>query len=68
MAPDPQENVVKSSENIEEKAPIPLSEYANKLEPKVKKRYVEKIRLLEYIHSTGNDHQNKSMIIQLLES
>ena len=46
MAPDPQENVVKSSENIEEKAPIPLSEYANKLEPKVKKRYVEKISVI----------------------
>ena len=29
MAPDAQENGMKSSENIEEKAPIPLSEYAN---------------------------------------
>lgn len=37
---------MKSSENIEEKAPIPLSEYANKLEPKVKKRYVEKISVI----------------------
>ena len=46
MAPDPQENVVKSSENIVEKAPIPLSEYANKLEPKVKKRYVEKTSVI----------------------
>ena len=46
MAPDAQENGVKSSENIEEKAPIPLSEYANKLEPKVKKRYLEKISVI----------------------
>ena len=46
MAPGPQENVVKSSENIEEKAPIPLSQYANKLEPKVKKRNVEKISVI----------------------
>ena len=46
MAPHPQENEVKSSENIEEKAPIPLSEYANQLEPKVKKRYLEKISVI----------------------
>ena len=43
MAVDTQENEVKSSENISEKASIPLSDYANKLEPKVKKRYLEKI-------------------------
>ena len=46
MAPHPQENEVRSSENIEEKAPIPLSEYANQLEPKVKKRYLEKISVI----------------------
>ena len=34
---------MKSSENISEKASIPLSVYANKLEPEVKKRYLEKI-------------------------
>ena len=43
IAGDTQENEVKSSENISEKASIPLSDYANKLEPKVKKRYLEKI-------------------------
>ncbi|XP_068743620.1 uncharacterized protein [Montipora capricornis] len=43
MALDTQENEVKSSENMSEKACIPLSDYANKLEPKVKKRYLEKI-------------------------
>ena len=42
MALDTQENEVKSSENISEKASIPLSDYANNLEPKVKKRYLEK--------------------------
>ena len=41
MAPDAQENGVKSSENIEEKAPIPLE-----LEPKVKKHYLEKISVI----------------------
>lgn len=34
---------MKSSENINKKAAIPLSDYANKLEPKVKKRYFVKI-------------------------
>ena len=34
---------MKSSQNINEKASIPLSDYANKLEPKVKKRYLGKI-------------------------
>ena len=43
MALDTQENEVKSSENIGERASIPLSDYAKKLEPKVKKRYLEKI-------------------------
>ena len=42
MALDTQENEVKSSDNMSEKACIPLSDYANKLEPKVKKRYLEK--------------------------
>ena len=32
MALDTQENEVKSSENMSEKACIPLSDYANKLE------------------------------------
>ena len=32
-----------SCENSEQKPSIPLSVYANKLEEKVKKRYVEKI-------------------------
>lgn len=43
MAPGAQENEVKSSQNINEKASIPFSDYANKLEPKVKKCYLEKI-------------------------
>ena len=43
MALGIQENEVKSSENIIKKASIPLSDYDNKLEPKVKKRYLEKI-------------------------
>ena len=47
IAPDPQENVVKSSENIEEKAPIPLSEYANKLEPRSRSGMSKKFRLSE---------------------
>ena len=37
------ENEVKSSENINEKASIPLSDYANNLEPKAKKHYLVKI-------------------------
>ena len=43
MALRTQENEVKSSENINEKAFIPLSHYANNLEPKVKKHYLVKI-------------------------
>ena len=43
MALDTQENEVNWSENISEKASIPLKDYANKLEPKVKKRYLKKI-------------------------
>ena len=43
MALHTQENEVKSSENINEKASIPLSDYANNLEPKVKKHYLVKI-------------------------
>ena len=44
MALNTQENEVKSSENVSEKASIPLSDYApNKLEPQVKKCYLEKI-------------------------
>jgi len=39
MALDTQENLVKSSEKVA----IPLSDYAKKLEPKAKKRYLEKI-------------------------
>lgn len=38
-----QENELKSSEHINQKASIPLSDYANKLEPKVKKSYLAKI-------------------------
>lgn len=37
------ENEMKSSENIKGKPSIPLSDYANKLDEKVKKRYLEKI-------------------------
>lgn len=43
MALDIQENEVKSSENINEKGSVLLSDYAKKLEPKVKKHYLEKI-------------------------
>lgn len=43
MALDTQENELKSSEDINEKGFIPLSDYAKKLEPKVKKCYLEKI-------------------------
>ena len=41
---------MKSSENINEKASIPLSDYANKLEPKVKKRYLAKISAIGIDH------------------
>ena len=43
MARDSQDGEVQSSENIKEKPCIPLSNYANELEPKVKKRYPDKI-------------------------
>ena len=43
MVLDTQENEVKTSENIGRRASIPLSDCAKKLEPKVKKRYLEKI-------------------------
>ena len=43
MVLDTQENEVKTSENIGRRASIPLSDCAKKLEPKVKKHYLEKI-------------------------
>ena len=46
MALDTQENEVKSCENISEKASIPLADYANTLERKVKKRYLKKYQQL----------------------
>ena len=40
---DSHEHEINSSENIKEKPSIPLSDYANKLDQKIKKRYLEKI-------------------------
>ena len=40
---DSHEHEINSSKNIKEKPSIPLSDYANKLDQKIKKRYLEKI-------------------------
>ena len=68
MALDTQENEVTSSENFSEKTSIPLSDYANRLEPKVKNFQpdclppVESMNLLFYLvletsyRTTQNSH------------
>lgn len=47
---DTHENEVKSSENINEEASRPLSDYANKLDPKAKKCDLKKYQKLESIY------------------
>ena len=50
MMLDTQEDEVKSNENVNQEASIPLSDYVNKLHPKAKKCDLKKYQKLESIH------------------